>query len=107
MFFSIIAHFIPKINRFGGVVDFFLRIRYNEIRNHEGVLMSVLYFFESIRNPVLDFIMSTVTHLGEEMILVALALVFLWCLDKREGYYLLTVSFAGLVVPYNIFISVL
>lgn len=60
--------------------------------------MSVLYFFESIRNPVLDFIMSTVTHLGEEMILVALALLFLWCIDKREGYYLLTVSFAGLVV---------
>lgn len=60
--------------------------------------MSVLYFFESIRNPVLDFIMSTVTHLGEEMILVALALLFLWCIDKREGYYLLTVSFAGLLV---------
>jgi len=60
--------------------------------------MSVLYFFESIRNPVLDFIMSTLTHLGEETVLVALALLFLWCVDKREGYYLLSVSFAGLVV---------
>ena len=67
--------------------------------------MSVLYFFESIRNPVLDFIMSAVTHLGEEMILVALALVFLWCIDKREGYYLLSVSFAGLVV--NQFLKIL
>ena len=60
--------------------------------------MQVLYFFESIRNPVLDFLMSALTHLGEETVLVALALLFLWCIDKREGYYLLTVSFAGLVV---------
>ena len=60
--------------------------------------MAVLYFFEGIRNPVLDAFMSAITHLGEEMILVALALLFLWCIDKREGYYLLTVSFAGLIV---------
>lgn len=60
--------------------------------------MQVLYFFERIRNPFLDFLMSTLTHLGEETVLVALALVFLWCINKREGYYLLSVSFAGLVV---------
>lgn len=60
--------------------------------------MEVLYFFESIRNPFLDFLMSTLTHLGEETVLVALALLFLWCVDKREGYYLLSVSFLGIVV---------
>ena len=60
--------------------------------------MQVLYFFERIRNPFLDFLMSVLTHLGEETVLVALALVFLWCINKREGYYLLSVSFAGLVV---------
>lgn len=60
--------------------------------------MSVLYFFESIRTPVLDFLMSTLTHLGEETILVALALLCLFCIDKREGYYLLTVSFAGVLI---------
>ena len=60
--------------------------------------MEVLYFFESIRNPFLDFLMSALTHLGEETVLVVLALLFLWCVDKREGYYLLSVSFAGIVV---------
>ena len=60
--------------------------------------MQVLYFFEGIRNPFLNVLMSALTHLGEETVLVALALVFLWCIDKREGYYLLSVSFFGLVV---------
>ncbi len=60
--------------------------------------MEILYFFQSIRNPFLDFFMAAITRLGEETVLVVLALLFLWCLDKHEGYYLLTVSFAGLLV---------
>lgn len=60
--------------------------------------MQVLYFFQSIRNPFLDFFMAAATRLGEETVLVVLALLFLWCIDKYEGYYLLTVSFAGLLV---------
>ena len=39
--------------------------------------MQILYFFESIRCPALDAIMGTLTHLGEETVLVALALLFL------------------------------
>lgn len=57
--------------------------------------MSLLYFFEQIRNPVLDFFMLTITHLGEEMLFVGLAVLFLWCIDKYEGYYLLSVGFLG------------
>ena len=60
--------------------------------------MSVLYWFESIRFPFLTTLMELITRLGEETIIVVLALLFLWCLDKHEGYYLLTVGFAGMLV---------
>lgn len=60
--------------------------------------MSVLYWFESIRNPVLDVFFGLVTRLGEETVIVVLALLFLWCIDKYEGYYLLSVGFAGMLV---------
>ena len=59
--------------------------------------MSVLYWFESIRFPFLTTIMELITRLGEETVIVVLALLFLWCLDKHEGYYLLTVGFAGML----------
>lgn len=59
--------------------------------------MSVLYWFESIRFPFLNTLMEWVTRLGEETVIVVLALLFLWCLDKHEGYYLLTVGFAGML----------
>lgn len=59
--------------------------------------MSVLYLFESIRTPILTFLMDLITRLGEETVIVVLALLFLWCLDKHEGYYLLTVGFAGML----------
>ena len=59
--------------------------------------MSVLYWFESIRTPFLTTLMDLVTRLGEETVIVVLALLFLWCLDKHEGYFLLTVGFAGML----------
>ena len=59
--------------------------------------MSVLYWFESIRSPFLTALMDLITRLGEETVIVVLALLFLWCLDKHEGYYLLTVGFAGML----------
>jgi len=58
--------------------------------------MKILYFLESIRTPVGDLFMSLTTRLGEEMIFIVLALLFLWCINKKEGYYLLTVGFFGL-----------
>ena len=57
--------------------------------------MELLYWFESVRTPVLDALMSLVTHLGEETCFMAAALLVLWCVDKRRGYYLLTVGFVG------------
>jgi len=67
--------------------------------------MSFLYLLESIRTGVGDFLMSTVTRFGEEAIFIVLALLFLWCIDKKEGYYLLTVGFFGLL--FNQFMKIL
>lgn len=57
--------------------------------------MELLYWFESIRTPMLDAFMSLVTHLGEETFFMLAALLVFWCVDKRRGYYLLTVGFVG------------
>lgn len=60
--------------------------------------MQLLYWFESIRTPVLDTVMSLVTRLGEEALFLLAALLVFWCVDKRRGYYLMTVGFVGTLV---------
>ena len=60
--------------------------------------MNFLYLLESIRNPVLDFILGTITHIGEETVFLVLAIFFFWCVNKREGYYILTVGLVGTVI---------
>ncbi len=59
--------------------------------------MDFLRWLESIRTPVGDFLMSTLTHLGQEMLFIAVALVFFWCIDKKRGYFLLFTGFVGTV----------
>lgn len=58
--------------------------------------MKFLYFLESIRNPVLDTIMSTITELGSEALFLAVALCAFWCIDKKAGYYVLITGFVGI-----------
>ena len=60
--------------------------------------MDFLYFLESIRNPVLDSFFSLVTHLGKETFFLALAIFIFWCVNKREGYYILIVGLVGTVI---------
>ncbi len=57
--------------------------------------MSLLYFFESVRAPVLDGFFSLITHFGEETLFIAFGLLLFWCVDKKEGYYLLCVGLLG------------
>ena len=57
--------------------------------------MQVLYLLEEIRNPVLDTFFSLITHLGSETLFIAIAITVFWCVNKRTGYYLLTVGFFG------------
>ena len=60
--------------------------------------MSVLYWLESIRNPFLDEVMKLFTLLGSELLFIVLALTVFWCVDKREGCYLLFVGFFGTIL---------
>lgn len=60
--------------------------------------MDLLYWFQSVRHPVLDVIMSSVTRLGEETVFMVIAMFVFWCVDKRRGYYLLTVGFVGTLI---------
>ena len=60
--------------------------------------MPFLYFLESIRNPVFDFVFSTITHLGEETFFLVIAILFFWCINKRQGYFILITGLVGTVV---------
>lgn len=60
--------------------------------------MSLLYWLESIRTPFLDTFFSTITHLGNETALLAVAIVVFWCVSKKNGYFLLSVGFAGTII---------
>lgn len=60
--------------------------------------MQFLYFLEGLRNPVFDAIMSFFTLFGDETVFIILAMILFWCIDKYEGYYMLTVGFIGTLV---------
>ena len=57
--------------------------------------MEFLYLLEKIRMPVLNEFMLLITHLGEEMTFLVLAMVFFWCVDKKRGYLIMSVGFMG------------
>ena len=61
--------------------------------------MEFLYLLEGIRNPVLDTIVSLVTKLGEETIVLAVMCILFWCANKNLAYKLGLVFFSsGLAV---------
>lgn len=60
--------------------------------------MDFLYLVAQLRNPVCDFIFETITHLGEETFFLVLAIVFYWCINKREGYYILFTGLFGTII---------
>ena len=60
--------------------------------------MELLYFLEGLRTPLGDAFFSLVTHLGEETLFIVAGLLVFWCIDKWEGYYLLSVGLTGTVI---------
>ncbi len=60
--------------------------------------MPFLYFLRDIANPFFDLIFALITHLGEETVFLVLAIFVFWCVNKREGYYVLIVGLVGTVV---------
>ena len=59
--------------------------------------MEFLYLLEKLRMPGLNEFMLGITYLGDEIAFLAVALIMFWCVDKRRGYYLMSVGFVGTV----------
>ena len=60
--------------------------------------MPFLEFLQEIRNPFFDWFFATITHLGEETVFLVIAILFFWCINKREGYFILITGLVGTVV---------
>ena len=60
--------------------------------------MELLYILEGLRTPLGDTFFSLVTLLGEETLFIVAGLLVFWCIDKWEGYYLLSVGLTGTVI---------
>lgn len=60
--------------------------------------MEFLHVLEKIRIPVLNEIMLGITYLGDEVAFLVIALILFWCVDKRKGYYILSVGFIGTIL---------
>lgn len=59
--------------------------------------MPILHFIQDLRTPILDSFFSVITHLGEETFFLGIAILFFWCLNKREGYFILVTGLIGAV----------
>ena len=60
--------------------------------------MQFLYLLEKIRNPIFDFFFSLITHIGEETFFLVIAILFFWCIDKKQGYFILMTGLVGTVL---------
>lgn len=60
--------------------------------------MEFLRFLEGLRTPFLDKFFSVVTLLGEETLFIVLGVIFFWCISKKQGYYLLSIGFIGIML---------
>ncbi len=60
--------------------------------------MEFLYFLESIRNPVLDAVMLVLTEFGNEMLFIVFGMLMFWCVDKKQGYFILLTGFFGVYI---------
>ena len=59
--------------------------------------MEFLRLLEGIRTPVISAFMSLITYCGDEIFFMALAITVFWCINKRNGYYILLVGFLGTI----------
>jgi len=60
--------------------------------------MEVLYALESIRTPLLNELFSLITNFGSEVAFMVVAIIVFWSIDKKCGYYILTVGFIGTLI---------
>ena len=63
--------------------------------------MGFLYVLEGLRVPLLDTLFAAVTYLGGEGIFIAVAIIVFWCVNKKNGYYLIAAGVGGTVVSQS------
>lgn len=68
--------------------------------------MELLRFIEGFRTPLLDGFFGLITQMGGETVLIFIALFLLWCVDKKEGLYVFSVGYLGLIVTQFLKITV-
>lgn len=62
------------------------------------IILEFLKFLENIRTPFFNNFFSLITKLGEETIFIVIGLIIFWCINKKQGYYILFIGFAGVVI---------
>ena len=60
--------------------------------------MGFLKILEGMRFEPLTGFMSLITYLGDETCFMAIALLFFWCVSKKQGYFILVAGLAGNIV---------
>lgn len=60
--------------------------------------MQLLQMLQNIRVPVLNEFMLLITEFGGEIAFLITAIVVFWCVDKRQGYFIMTVGFLGTII---------
>ena len=60
--------------------------------------MEFLYVLESIRTPFLDTLMLIFTEFGNELLFIVAGMLMFWCIDKRQGYFILLTGFFGVYI---------
>ncbi len=60
--------------------------------------MQFLYWLEGLRTPFMNTIIGLLTEFGAEAAFLLIALATFWCLDKKRGYYILSVGFFGTIL---------
>ena len=67
--------------------------------------MQFLYFLEQLRTPGVERVLAALTNLGGVYGFMVLSIIVFWCLDKRCGYFMLSLGFMGTVI--NQFLKIL
>ncbi len=70
--------------------------------------MQILYALAALRNPFLNYLMLGITYIGSEAGSIIAVLIFYWCINKYDGYYLManflfgTASVLGLKISFKV-----
>ena len=67
--------------------------------------MQLLYALEQLRVPWLTSFLSALTNFGGLYGFMVLSIIVFWCIDKRCGYFMLSLGFIGTVI--NQFLKIL